>query len=102
MMDTEEPLGNLICYKDEIITHSADSVATYFQIESLRTRVARQLKKNADDSWALARQGELFLHDGEGILVEPSGGEELGFFEGVRNGAAATESSYVSEWLVRD
>ncbi|MEO8496262.1 MAG: PQQ-binding-like beta-propeller repeat protein, partial [Planctomycetota bacterium] len=58
-------LGNLICYKDEIITHSADSVASYFQVASLRTRVAKLLEQNADDSWALARQGELFLHDGK-------------------------------------
>jgi outer membrane protein assembly factor BamB/predicted negative regulator of RcsB-dependent stress response len=62
---TPTPLGNLICYKDEIVTHSADSVATYFQIASLRTRVAQRLEQNADDSWALARQGELFLHDGK-------------------------------------
>ncbi|MBC8350748.1 MAG: PQQ-binding-like beta-propeller repeat protein [Planctomycetes bacterium] len=62
---TPSPLGNLICYKDEIVTHSAGSVAAYFQIASLRGRVATRLQENADDSWALARQGELFLHDGK-------------------------------------
>ncbi|MBI2478959.1 MAG: PQQ-binding-like beta-propeller repeat protein [Planctomycetia bacterium] len=62
---TPTPLGNLICYKDEVVTHSAGSVAAYFQISSLRTRVAKQLEQNADDSWALARQGELFLYDGQ-------------------------------------
>ena len=62
---TPTPLGNLICYKDEVVTHSADSVAAYFQVASLRHRVAKRLEQNADDSWALARQGELFLHDGK-------------------------------------
>lgn len=62
---TPAPLGNLICYKDEVITHSADSVASFYQVASLRRRVAKQLEQNADDSWALARQGELFLHDGK-------------------------------------
>ncbi|MDA1052911.1 MAG: PQQ-binding-like beta-propeller repeat protein [Planctomycetota bacterium] len=62
---TPTPLGNLICFKDEIVTHSAGSVAAYFQIASLRSRVAERLEQNADDAWALARQGELFLQDGK-------------------------------------
>lgn len=62
---TPAPLGNLICYRNEVITHSAGSVETYFQIEPLRTRVAKQLEENANDPWALARQGELFLNDGK-------------------------------------
>lgn len=62
---TPTPLGNLICSQNEVITHSAGSVAAYFQISPLRTRVAKRLEENADDSWALARQGELYLHDGK-------------------------------------
>ena len=62
---TPAPLGNLICHKNEVVSHSAGSVESYYQIESLRSRVAEQLKQNPDDSWSLARQGELFLHDGK-------------------------------------
>ena len=62
---TPSPLGNLICHRDEVVTHSAGSVAVYFQIASLRALVAKRLEQDADDSWALARQGELLLHDGE-------------------------------------
>lgn len=62
---TPQPLGNLVCYKDEVISHSAGSVATYFQMPSLRRRVAERLVKDANDGWALARQGELYLHDGD-------------------------------------
>jgi len=62
---TPAPLGNLICYKNEVVTHSAGSVEAYYQTSALRSRVAARLEQNADDSWALARQGELLLHDGK-------------------------------------
>ena len=64
-MDTEEPLGNLICYKEQVISHAAGSVSCFYQIEPLRKQVAARLKESADDPWALARQGELLLHDGQ-------------------------------------
>lgn len=64
-LQTESPLGNLICYQDQLVSHSAGSVACFYQIEPLRERVAERLKDSPDDPWALARQGELFLHDGD-------------------------------------
>jgi outer membrane protein assembly factor BamB/tetratricopeptide (TPR) repeat protein len=65
-LHTAEPLGNLICYQDEVIAHSATAVSTFYQIEPLRKRVAERLEKTPDDPWALARHGELLLHDGKG------------------------------------
>lgn len=64
-MYSDTPLGNLICYKDEVVSHAAGAVSCFFQIEPLRERVAARLKESADDAWALARLGELLLHDGK-------------------------------------
>jgi outer membrane protein assembly factor BamB len=64
-MDTDEPLGNLICYKQQVVSHSAGSVSCFYQVAPLREQVAARLQQSADDPWALARQGELFLHDGK-------------------------------------
>ena len=61
---TSEPLGNLICYRDEIVSHSAGQVTAFHQIEPLRQLVAQRLAADANDSWALARQGELLVLDG--------------------------------------
>ncbi len=62
---TPHPLGNLISYQNEVISHSAGAVAAYYQIEPLRQLVAQRLQKAGDDAWAIARQGELLLHDGK-------------------------------------
>ena len=62
---TEAVLGNLICYKDEMISQGPDRLATYYQIEPLRQRVTQRLADAPNDAWALARQGELLIHDGD-------------------------------------
>jgi len=64
-MRTDVPLGNLICYKDEVIAHSATAVSSFYQIEPLRKLVAARLQESPEDPWALARQGELLLYDGK-------------------------------------
>ncbi len=58
-------LGNLICYRDQIVSQNVDQVAAFYQIEPLRSKVRERLEQSPDDSWALARQGELLLHDGQ-------------------------------------
>ncbi len=61
---TDHVLGNLICFRDEIVSVAADRAATFYQIEPLRKNVEMKLSKSPDDAWALARQGELLVHDG--------------------------------------
>lgn len=63
-VSTERVLGNLVCYGDQVLSQNYDGVATYFQSEALRQRVAERLKQNPDDPLALAQQGQLLLHDG--------------------------------------
>jgi len=62
--DTGTPLGNLVCYGDHVISQGVDRVAAFYQVDPLRQQVADRLAKSADDPWALARQGELLIHDG--------------------------------------
>lgn len=64
---TDHPLGNVICYRDEIISVAADRASTFFQIEPLRKKVDARLAKSPGDAWALARHGELLVHDGKSV-----------------------------------
>jgi outer membrane protein assembly factor BamB len=64
---TDHALGNVICFRDEIISVTADRAAAFFQIEPLRKKVDSRLKEAPDDAWALARLGELLVHDGKTV-----------------------------------
>lgn len=58
-------LGNLLCYDDQVISQGVDQVAAFYQITPLRRLVDQRLAESADDAWALARRGELLVHDGQ-------------------------------------
>jgi len=60
---TSRVLGNLICYKDEVISQTPLNLETYLQAAKLRTKVSERLQKNPQDIWALARHCELLLQD---------------------------------------
>ncbi|MCE9528624.1 MAG: PQQ-binding-like beta-propeller repeat protein [Planctomycetales bacterium] len=62
---TGATLGNLVCYKDELISQSPEGISSYYLAEPLRKRTDELLAKNPDDSWALARRGEILLQDGK-------------------------------------
>jgi outer membrane protein assembly factor BamB len=62
---TDRVLGNLICYKDEVVSQGTDYLATFYQREPLRKRVKDRLRVSPDDAWALARKGELFINEGQ-------------------------------------
>jgi outer membrane protein assembly factor BamB len=64
-ISTEEPLGNLICFQNEIVSQSAEWMMAFYQIAPLRDRVAAALKTASEDIWALTRQSELYLQDGD-------------------------------------
>ncbi|MHB8970379.1 MAG: outer membrane protein assembly factor BamB family protein [Pirellulaceae bacterium] len=63
-IETDLPLGNLVAYKDQIVSHNVDWLAAYYQTEPLRDVVNRRLQENPDDVWGLARRAELLLYDG--------------------------------------
>ena len=62
---TSTLLGNLVCYKDEVISQTPRNLETYLQADRLRNKVAARLKQNPADPWALARHCELLLQDGK-------------------------------------
>ena len=53
--------GNLICYRDEVVSLGVDSLDAFFQIEPLRERVAAALQVDPNDAESLARMGEIEL-----------------------------------------
>jgi outer membrane protein assembly factor BamB len=61
---TDRVLGYLVAYQDQIISHGADVLATYYQREPLRKRVAQSLKENPDDAEAMELQVKLLLTEG--------------------------------------
>ena len=64
-LETEENLGNLIAYKDQIISLGLDSLTAFYQIEKLSNVVSIKLAANPNDHWALAQKGKLLLRDGK-------------------------------------
>ncbi|MFN0021156.1 MAG: PQQ-binding-like beta-propeller repeat protein [Pirellulaceae bacterium] len=62
---TGSTLGNLVCYKDELISQTPEGISSYYLAEPLRKRTDELLAKNPDDHWALARRGEILLQDGK-------------------------------------
>ncbi|MBW3600785.1 MAG: PQQ-like beta-propeller repeat protein, partial [Planctomycetes bacterium] len=64
-VETDQPLGNLVCHRDQIVSQGAQWIGAVYQVEPLRRTVEERLKKDADDPWALARHAQLLRHDGK-------------------------------------
>lgn len=62
---TGEVLGNLICYRDEIISHGVGGLAVFPMAGPLREKVDRRLKEAPADPWALGALAELKAYAGE-------------------------------------
>lgn len=62
---TGAKLGNLICYRDQIVSHSLDGLTAFYQDEPLRQEIERRLQADPEDVWALERRGEMLLRDGD-------------------------------------
>ena len=57
--------GNLVCYKDKVISQSGEALEVFYQLDAAREETRRRLAANADDPEALALQGELLLEQGQ-------------------------------------
>jgi outer membrane protein assembly factor BamB len=66
-LQTSEPLGNLVCYKNQLLSQTPHSLRSFFQVELLRTDVDQRLAANENDIWALTRQSELLLQDNKRV-----------------------------------
>lgn len=62
-ISTERVLGNLLCFKDAVISQNCDLLSKYDQLQPLREWVAARLVTHPDDPLVLTRQAELLLHD---------------------------------------
>ncbi len=57
--------GNLVCYKDNIISQRADAVDAFYQVDALMSEVDRRLKSNPKDAEALALRGQVYWEEGK-------------------------------------
>ena len=58
-------LGNLVCFRDEILSQGPDCLSVFWQSEPLRRHVEKALAEKPDDVAALAKYGELLLQEGK-------------------------------------
>lgn len=58
-------LGNLVCYRDDVVSQGPDWLAAFSQIEPLRRHVDQVLAANPNDVQALTSRGELLLQEGK-------------------------------------
>lgn len=63
--DTALVLGNLVCFRDEILSQGPDCLSVFWQSEPLRRHVEKTLAEKPDDVAALAKFGELLLQEGK-------------------------------------
>ncbi len=56
--------GNLICYRDSIISQGSDYLDAYYQLDALKERIADALAAEPEDPRALAALGEVKLDEG--------------------------------------
>ena len=57
--------GNLVCYRDRVISQGLDGVEVYYQTDAARAQSARRLAKNPDDVEGLTLRGEILLNEGK-------------------------------------
>jgi outer membrane protein assembly factor BamB len=58
-------LGNLVAYKDQLISQQYDGVTAFYQSEALREQLAERLKANPEDPIGLAQRAQIELFDGQ-------------------------------------
>jgi len=58
-------LGNLVCFRDEILSQGPECLSVFWQSEPLRRHVEKALAENPGDVGTLARFGELLLQEGK-------------------------------------
>ena len=57
--------GNLICYKDRVISQGSDGLETFYQLGSALDEADRRLAAGADDAGALTLRGEVLFEQGK-------------------------------------
>jgi outer membrane protein assembly factor BamB/tetratricopeptide (TPR) repeat protein len=57
--------GNLVCYKDRIISQRSTVLDAFWESDTLRREISGRLARNADDASALLLQGQILWDDGQ-------------------------------------
>ncbi len=59
-----EPLGNLVCYEDQVLSLGPRNLTAYYRADRLQEQVQARLKQTPDDPWGLEHQALLWLEAG--------------------------------------
>jgi outer membrane protein assembly factor BamB len=62
---TEVDLGNVVCYQDQLLSQSAQHVASFFLTEPLLAWIDETLKTDPDNAKALSLKGQVLLQEGK-------------------------------------
>ncbi|MDG2383589.1 MAG: PQQ-binding-like beta-propeller repeat protein [Pirellulaceae bacterium] len=62
---TERPLGNLLSYRDHMVSLGPDYVTAYSRVDRLKLLVEEQLADNPNDPWSIEQQGLLLIDEGQ-------------------------------------
>ncbi len=63
--DSEYPLGNLICYRDKILSQTPDALYVFYQRERMREMMPQRLAENPNDPRTLEDYARLLADDGQ-------------------------------------
>ncbi len=66
-VELSETLGNLVPYGDQIVSLSAESLTTFYQVDRLNEEVQQQLALAPHDPWSLEHRGMLQLNAGQRV-----------------------------------
>ena len=62
---TEQRLGNLLSYRDHIVSFGPDFLTAFYRGDRLKLLVENRLEKDPEDPWSIEQRGLLALDDGQ-------------------------------------
>ena len=65
VVDSEYPLGNLVCYRDKVLSQTPDGLYAFYQRERMRELIPQRLAEAPNDPRTLEDNARLLVNDGE-------------------------------------
>lgn len=65
VVDSDYPLGNLVCYRDKVLSQAPDALYAFSQRERMRELMPRRLAETPNDPRTLEDNARLLINDGK-------------------------------------